>query len=364
VQETSDTPPKHARVLAYDALRLFSILSVVAIHSLMPLRTTLPAHAPALVIDDVLHYAVPVFVFISGALLWGRPWRSGPGEYRSFMITRLKAVGLPYLAWALVFLALAVATAANPLAKLAEAPGLLLTGHVWYHLYFVPMLLTLYALTPLAVRALRRSPEGAVLAAYALRLLLWPLVSPWLQANAPDLAWSWASHLAAHLPHMMLGGWFALRIELFPRWLRRAWPVLVAYGLGGLTAISVGATASWPWLLRRTFEADAMACAVLGLALAARELEPHYRRFGDVILAGSALSFGVYFVHPLALEALWRGVDAAGLAHLWTRWWAVPAAWFIISGVSLALAWALSRYPATAWLVGAHTRATKGEERR
>lgn len=352
----NESPRPRERMLAYDALRLFAILTVVAIHCFMPLRGRLPATSIQLVIDDVLHYAVPVFVFISGALLWSRPWPSRPGALSAFARKRLSIVGLPYVFWALLFFLLALSRAADPASRLAEGPGLLLTGHVWYHLYFVPMLLTFYALTPLAAPLMRRSPELGVLLAYAVRLLLWPVLSPWLQAHAPDLAWSYASHIVAHLPHMALGAWFALRLEIFPLWLRKwSWPVLLTYGLGGLTALSLGMLGTWHFLLRRLAEADFMAGAVLGLTLLAFQLEPLWRRLERPVLVGSALSFGVYFVHPLFLEAVTEAVRETGAERLWFEWWAVPLAWGIITSASFVTAWLLSVSPKTAWLVGART---------
>ena len=82
-----------SRILAYDALRTFAIVSVVAIHSLMPYRDLLASNAPVRLLDDLLHYAVPLFVFISGALVWGRPWPSHPGAYRRFLVRRGTAIG-------------------------------------------------------------------------------------------------------------------------------------------------------------------------------------------------------------------------------------------------------------------------------
>ena len=76
--------PRTPRILAYDALRAFAIVTVVAIHSLMPYRAVFRPTAPVRVFDDLLHYAVPLFVFISGYFVWRRPLPNEPGAYRRF----------------------------------------------------------------------------------------------------------------------------------------------------------------------------------------------------------------------------------------------------------------------------------------
>lgn len=349
---TPDTTSPRRRVLAYDALRAFSILSVVAIHCFMPLRGVLPERSVAMVADDVLHYAVPVFVFISGALLWSRPWRPGPGTYGHFLWRRLTAVGAPYATWALIYLAVSLATAADPAAILRRAPALLLTGHVWYHLYFIPMLLGFYLLTPLAARVLQRSPEATVAVIYLVRIALWPPASAWLHANSPELLWSYATHIATHLPHMALGAWFAMRLAEWPTWWRKSWPALLAAGLAVLTARSLGAFGGLGAPLSVLPYPLGMTATVLGLALAAFELEPHFDRRARVVDRAASLSFGVYFVHPLWLLGLTSALAATGLERLWLEWWAVPVALVMVAAASYATAWALSRQRATAWLVG------------
>lgn len=339
-------PAPRRRVLAYDALRAFSILSVVAIHCFMPLRGVLSDRSVALIVDDLLHYAVPVFVFISGALVWGRPWR---GSFGRFLAGRARAVGAPYLAWALVFLAVLLVTASDPVAQLARAPWLLLTGHVWYHLYFIPMLFGFYLMTPVAARLVHRWPHLTLLAVYVVRITLWPATSAWLRANAPELAWSYATHIATHLPHMVLGAWFAILLPRLPQSALRAWPLPLAGGTAVILARNLGVL---PPAAGPAAYALGMAATVIGLALAAFALEPHYDRFERTVVAGATLSFGVYFVHPLWLLVVERAVTAAGADGLWLAWWAVPAAWAVVAAASYASAALLARSHRTAWLVG------------
>jgi len=347
--------PPRGRIVAYDALRVFAILSVVAIHTLMPYRPVLPESAPVRVLDDVLHYAVPLFVFISGALVWSPRWKEAPGTYRRFLSRRLGVIGLPYLAWAGLYAALYVGRASDPTAAIAEVPGLVASGHIWYHLYFVPMLLTFYLLTPAASRMARWSPEALVVGAYVLRIVAGPMLTH-AAAGVHPLAGQYATHVLTHLPHMALGAWFALRLPSLPEWLRSAWPTMLVSGLTGLSIVSAMGLPSWPLEMHRLLFPGLMAATVLGLALGALRLEPRYERWSTLLTHSGSLAFGVYFMHPLLLLGVDDIVARVGGTWPWSRWWFPVAVWVLVSAASLMLCELLRRGRATAWLVGLKAR--------
>jgi peptidoglycan/LPS O-acetylase OafA/YrhL len=352
MSSASETAAPQGRIVAYDALRLFAILTVVAIHTLMPYRDVLPPSAPIRVFDDVLHYAVPLFVFISGALVWARPWPRERGSYPRFLRRRFAAIGLPYLAWAALYAALYVARANDTARALSQVPGLVASGHVWYHLYFVPMLLTFYLLTPLAAGALRRSPEFVVLGAYALRIVLGPSITHALSDVHPLLG-QYGIHVLSHLPHMALGAWFALRLDRIWPAMRRLWPLRFAGGLALLTYLAAaGVPPILPLGLHRLLFPGAMALTVLGLALGALQLEPRYASEAQTVTHLGSLSFGVYFTHPLFLLAVFEAAGPASDGALWWRPWFPLLIWAGVSALSLATGEQLRRFRASAWLVG------------
>ena len=358
VSTSSHTPTApHGRIVAYDALRVFAIVTVVAIHTLMPYRDVLPPDAPVRVFDDVLHYAVPLFVFISGALLWSRPWPKAPATYRRFLQRRTVTIALPYLAWATVFSALYVLRAGDALGASRELPGLVATGHVWYHLYFVPMLLTFYLLTPVASRLAQRSPEALLVLAYALRLLGGAAITGLARDVGGTLAWQYATHIVIHLPHMALGAWFALRLPLFRAWVSHLWLPLLTAGLTVNIAVSLGAFAPLPARVRNPIIAAGMAITVLGIVLKAIEREPLYERWSSAITRAGSLAFGVYFVHPLFLLAIDGVIALADAETIWLAWpWLPAVVWLMVTWTSFAAAGLLAQRPATAWLVGLTSR--------
>lgn len=313
------------RILAYDALRVLAIVTVVAIHTLIPYRDLLPSTAPPGVLDDALHFAVPLFVFISGVFAWGRPLPAEPGAYRRFLVRRFTVVGVPYLAWSAFYLSLLVVGSRGTLTPL-RALGLFLTGHTWYHLYFVPMLLTFYVLTPLATRLGARSPEGLVVAAFAVKILGVPAIADAFRSLSGDLGWSYASHVVTHLPHMALGGWFAIRAVPLPR--HRWATVLAAAGAVALTVATPATATALPEPVERFVHPLVLGAAVVAIAVAAHALEPWLRRHVRLVEGSASLAFGVYFVHPLLLLAVEREVASRGSAALWLRPW-FPVAVFV-----------------------------------
>lgn len=348
---TSPTSQPRGRIVAYDALRLFAIVSVVGIHTLMGYRGLVPRTAPVAVFDDLLHYAVPLFVFISGALIWGQPWRPRPKAYRLFVTRRAKAIALPWLAWSAVYAVLLAATEPDLSATVRRLPALLLSGHVWYHLYFVPMLLGFYLVTPLAARLAHRSPELLVVLAYGLRIVLGPHVSDVATHIHPQLG-QYAVHVFTHLPHMALGAWFALRLDVLPSRLRATWPALLGAGTLILGWASVNGLGQVVPQLQRLVYPTGMALTVLGLALGAVALEPHYERHAQHLTHLGSLAFGVYFVHPLLLWAVRLVAPQTGADSLWLHPWFPLAVWAAVTAASFAISQVLSRSHVTAWTIG------------
>jgi surface polysaccharide O-acyltransferase-like enzyme len=359
VNTATDTPAApRGRIVTYDALRVLAIATVVAIHTLMPYRAPLPEGAPVRVVDDLLHYAVPLFVFVSGALVWSRPWKGTTGSYREFLKRRFSAVALPYVAWAALYSAIFVGRAEAAGDALRELPGLVLTGHVWYHLYFVPMLLTFYLLTPLAARVAQRSPELLVLGAYAVRLLAGAAITGLARDTGGQVAWQYATHLVIHLPHMALGAWFALRATSLPGWLRSSWWLLLSVGLAINTGASTDLFSAMDRLPRNGLIALGMAAMVLGIVLKTQSLEPLYERWSPELTRAGSLAFGVYFVHPLFLLAVDVALASLNAERIWlTQPWFPFAVWAAVLAASFAVTGLLAQRPATAWLVG--VRATR-----
>ncbi len=343
--------PTRSRTPGYDVLRIIAILAVIAIHTLMVYRGVAGAAAPVILIDQMLHFAVPVFFFVSGAVIWGRPFAGGGVAYARFLRGRASRVVLPYLAWSAVYLLL-LASRQGWLPVLQASPLLILSGRTWYHLFFVPALLLLYLLTPLASPLAQRWPGWFVLAAYALRLGAASFVAALVRGADGASLWSVALTVTVHLSEMALGAWFAVRIrDVLPN-IRRWWPALIAAG-GALLLMRLlsALPPDLPRPLTQTVVPLGTALEVLGLAGLCFALTAD-RAGGSVVRRTAALTYGVYLSHPLTALA-WNGAVAAlGWEALWRTPWFALVAFACIAAASFAVSALLARRPMTAWLVG------------
>jgi surface polysaccharide O-acyltransferase-like enzyme len=338
VQDASGEAPRppRQRIVAYDILRVFAAVTVVTIHVFAPyMKSAGPFETMSGVnlFDQGLHYAVPMFTFLSGALSWGGVWVGGRGVYANFLRKRLLVVGVPYLAWCVLFYFL------RPLADQGQIPHgffavvrdffvLTLSGRMWYHLYFVPMILILYLLTPWASKAARKAPEVFLVAA----LIAVVFGGSWLSAKyqymplhrtlAPVVLPLLAS-LITYSPFMILGAWFGVRRAQVERALR--WAALPILGLavavlvpntGNPAVADAFHLSSCVYIL----DMSLFVLGFLGIAFFAADR----RLFAEgsalakhtVVLASATL--GVYLMHPLVVTFVERKlVFAVGLGWTW-----------------------------------------------
>lgn len=139
-----------------DTLKGFAILGVVCVHFGGSFATSANAWTPSfytgLALNQFFHFAVPLFIFISGLL--ASPYRShrqiGLGRY---YLERILAIGWPYLiASVAAFFLLGVGHELAALPTDAERVRWLLSRLLYYGVhptfYFIPMILLLYFLKP------------------------------------------------------------------------------------------------------------------------------------------------------------------------------------------------------------------------
>jgi peptidoglycan/LPS O-acetylase OafA/YrhL len=172
-------------------LRGLGILGVLLVHTSAHFTSAgglSPVVFANVVVDVFAHYAVPLFVLLSGLTL-GR--RFGPATVRfsseSLYRRRLLKILPAYLVFSLLNLALFSI-------EYAQAPGLtwgaflVLTGSAYYHLWFVALLVQLYLLFPLLCLVILRARRhvGLLLLVALLLQLAWNLGASLLAAALPQ----------------------------------------------------------------------------------------------------------------------------------------------------------------------------------
>lgn len=296
-------PSQLDRIPYLDSLRVMATLAVVLLHVSAIYWGAEEVSSPSWIIatfyDGIVRWCVPVFVMISGALLLD-PDRSIKQAWR------IKRVLIPLLIWSGVYALVDHARGASWIGTFQN----FLTGH--YHLWYIYMLIGLYLILPL----LKKLSENERLESYFLLLaflfnFVLPQVTDILRIAIPELGGLIEVILGKMRLQFVLGysGYFMLGHWLHNRSFSNE-QRLIVYLLGTvgmiLTVILTFTTSVWTGQPEKLFFSY-FSCNVLFTSIAVfvlfRYLE-HSVKADPVIKKVSDLSFGVFLIHTLVLEAL------------------------------------------------------------
>lgn len=323
-----------------DHARVVAILAVVVLHVAAGVVIDNPVGSPAWwagnAWDAAMRWCVPVFVMISGALLLD-PARTEP--LAVFYRKRLSRVLLPLLAWSALYLGrdLWRAHAAGEPLPWAGAWQAFQGGAPHYHLWFLFMIVPLYAVTPFLrmVTARASRSELLVLVAFSGGLAMAQEARAFDDGPGSPLNW-----FLSYVPYF-LGGWWL-------RGLQRRPPLA---GLAAVVVATVAATAAGCYLRAREAGLEQglyfyyyLSVTVVPMSVAVMlGLRRWPAAAGGLPGRFAGLTLGVYLLHPLLLETLlaqgW-GPQAGDLP-----WLGIPLLAVVVAGASLGLAWGISRVP-------------------
>jgi surface polysaccharide O-acyltransferase-like enzyme len=116
------------------------------------------------VVFEIVRFAVPMFVFISGLLLC---YNIDSFRYPHFLAKRIRKIALPYLAWTVAYFLYNADLSGEVLSfpgSVGELAKMALTGSASYHLWYVVMIFQFILISPLLIgliRYLRRRYQTA-----------------------------------------------------------------------------------------------------------------------------------------------------------------------------------------------------------
>jgi surface polysaccharide O-acyltransferase-like enzyme len=320
------------------------------------------------VVDVLAHFAVPLFMLLSGIALtlrYGADDRDFGAQ--SFYRRRLAKIMPPYVVFSLLYLLLFAAEYGTP--AVSWIPLALLSRSAYYHLWFVALLIQLYLLFPLLRAGLRgaarRSAVGWLLGATLLLQLAWNLGAPLLAEALPPRP-LFATILSerfflSHLFYFLLGMAVATNLTEFERRVLRLPWLPLALTVAGLTAFT-----AWTWMAA-IGEHGSLDRAPARMFTPAVALEPALFLATIVLLWRAAaqaegrivaplarlgeLSLPIYLVHVFWQWALARALGAWGVtADDWVFYLVMFACSVMLS---LASAWLFTRMPFGELLTGA-----------
>jgi surface polysaccharide O-acyltransferase-like enzyme len=349
-----------------DILKLLAVLGVIFLHVsapfVVPFSTSMEWWIGN-IYDSLTRWCVPLFVMISGALILPK---AGKLPLRRFLWARVGRILIPFLVWSAAYFAYRILVKEDDLAW-RHFFQLLLTEPIYYHLWFIYMLIVLYLFAPAISAFLNGSPRKHawyLIALWFLWASLLPVIDKPLEFEpyfTPDMD---------DYSALRLSGYFLLGYMLKEVRARTAlqWLLLVlAFAGGALVTILGTYVMSWNRGEFHAFFYKYFSITVVAMTLALflivksifdtrveigadgveriRMNSPRpVRRIGQSI-------FGLYLIHALVLELLRDGRLGLTIDHTsalgvdLSPAIGIPIFALSIFGISLALVYAIRQVP-------------------
>ncbi|HEX7354237.1 MAG TPA: acyltransferase [Mycobacteriales bacterium] len=363
-QEAPALPPVRGHLPQIDVVRVLAFGAVIGVHALS--TTVLPTDPVGGGVLMLLHFTREAFFLITGVVLVHTYGSRAHFDVPAFWRRRFLLVGVPYLAWSLVYYLVNVPFAPSHGQWWRTFGFDLLTGRASYQLYFLLVSLQAYLLLPLIFRLLRKTAGHHLLllaVSAALQLVTFRLIQG--TRGATGWALTVLNHTDAMFPtyqfFLLAGAVFAWHLPRMQALLHRhlrwvPWIVLGGVAIAELAfALQVGPygavsargqlqMAMVPWGL-----ASFVGLYALGVIWASQRRTGRWATALDV---GQRISFGVYLVHPLVLDLLFAHGFAAGPGQIMPSWLATIVAVAIALTGAVIVVLLVQQTPLSSMLTG------------
>lgn len=301
--------PTENRRLQPDVIRVIATILVIIVHVCGQFLDTSFAHLSvnwwvANMVETGAKIAVPLFIMLSGSLLLN-PYKKE--SFRVFYQKRLARIGIPILFWPLFYYFATLLAKGLPFTLPAFTTDFIFLN-IFYHLYFLFIMLGLYIITPFLRTALANfstiQKKGfiamlfgfSVISAllihiYPARINFWSIITVFI----PFVGYFVAGQF---LPSILLS-------ETQKRhWWFIFWGILVCVATVKLYTMSIGAERVYRYF------ADALSINIVALSLISYVLlfnqkllffffeKPHLK---SALKEVSDSSFGIYLIHPILI---------------------------------------------------------------
>mgnify|MGYP001059614189 CR=1 FL=1 len=320
------SPMPAPRDIAFDVVKGISILEVMIHHSTSHSARKYTVEGSfewwsLILINRILHFAVPVFIFISALLLARSLVKADRPNWRRFALRRASRSLWPYLLWTVAYVffrALIIKTGSDmvtytwnlPLIGEVSGPMVLLDPREWvrnilwgrgyFHLYFMSILLQLSIAFPLVLLAAKKiktfghSVIAAALAQFAVYLLqkYW-----WGFANPGSL-------ILWYLPPVVIGAWAGAHWDQFKEAVNKNWwPIVSFAALGGVAYVFISIEILLGHPVNTMLYNLAISCYTMGMALilVAKAKQLASLRIGPTLAKFGRISLVLFLIHPMLL---------------------------------------------------------------
>ncbi len=353
----SDVQPRK-RYIFVNFMRIYAMAAVVTIHV---------AQLTATIFNDITPYqwwasnlwhaftrgGSPLFTMISGMLLLGS---TKDEPLAQFFRKRFVRVLVPFVIWAFVYLAYRIYYQGENFSP-AQMRDALLIGPVFYHLWFIQMILGLYLVTPILriyVRAASRRDLTYFLLMWFVVVSVLPLLRRFADIRVGIFIYVTTGYL----------GYYILGYYLRDIWLTtRQWFVALGVVVVGFTFTHL-ATFALLDANQGAFDRFFMDYFSFNMVISLSALFVMLKCFPyDSLLDGrdgarkfvillSSCSFGIYFVHAMLIDLFNTGAFGFYVRPvMFNPMFAIPFVSAIVFLLSFGITWLLKQVPVVRYIV-------------
>lgn len=296
------------RISEIDILKGISIIAVLLIHTtgsaVSELDKASVSYDVFAVLNRISQFAVPTFIFASAMLLM---YNYGDGcDWRLFYRKRLKNVLLPYILWTALYGAYLFVAYHMPLKSILTVDNLFFGG-MFYHLYFIVIIVQLYLLFPVLLhiyKFINKNIYTVVISIIVFQiagLMLFKHVIIKYYQNSGDL-------LLTYMSFVMAGMYVGENIRSIMANFGKKWLYsFLAASLAGylFVDISLDVFSNKPVnviLYNIYYYIFAIAAALFFLAVSSKIL--YHPVLNSMLIHTGKMSFGIYLSHPVFLDAV------------------------------------------------------------
>ncbi|SNX53595.1 acyltransferase [Thermoanaerobacterium sp. RBIITD] len=297
-----------SRINEIDILKGIAIISVLMIHTtsnaVVVLNKTSISYFILASINRLTQFAVPAFIFASAMLLMYN--YGDKHDWGVFYKRRFKNVLFPYISWTIIYGAYLIVRYHMPLKSILTVKNLLLGG-MFYHMYFIVIIVQLYLLFPIILYIYKFINKNFYTVASAIILfqiadilIFKYLIYKYFQ-NSSVLFITYISYIIAG---MYIG-------ENIPKWKKY-------YTKEGLITLFIALITGYLFvdislkifinkpvnlnLYNIYWYTFTLTASLFFMALSTQI--SRYHRLSSFLINTGKLSFGIYLIHPLILDIL------------------------------------------------------------
>ncbi len=313
-----------------DVIRVIAIMMVLAIHVFGTIIYYKNYFGSSIwwfanIINSIAQISVPLFVMLSGYLLLSSSKSYGVGE---FYKRRIKRIGVPYIAWAIIYLILQYGFLRERF-SFPDVLSRVINGSAYFHLYFVNIILGLYLITPVLKKFISSTSSNiqryilaglfsGVFLIYLINYILRPAVDPF-------------DGLGIFIPYIpyYLAGYYLRNIKISKRAFYLS-SIFVVVLISLTTILNYKNMQAFGWVnvfsprggfdyFYQHFSLNVILMSLLGFVLL-HNMPSLFSKIRTPLLKKSVffvapLVFGIYLIHPLLIVFIERVLKDHGLLY-------------------------------------------------